>query len=258
MLRRVRSVADPSGAGPAPPAPPAGRRRATRPPRPGVAPADGDLDDAIFAVVEAAEPAVGRTRAVEILLRRALEGRREYSYDGLPTYGTFAHLRRDDVLARVDELLAGGRLRLRPAGASRTAGARRDAARSASASWPRARARTSRRSSTRVHGGGRDRVVARRVRQARRARRSSGARQRGRRRRATFPLGDFADRAARDAALADWLAGHDVRLVVLAGYMQLLDAGASSALPARGVNVHPALLPAFPGSSGRAGARRTA
>jgi len=71
----------------------------------------GDLDDAIFAVVEAAEPAVGRTRAVEILCGGRSKVVEKYSYDGLPTYGTFAHLRRDDVLARVDELLAAGRLR---------------------------------------------------------------------------------------------------------------------------------------------------
>jgi len=79
--------------------------------RPGVAPVDGDLDTAIFAVVAAAEPAVGRTRAVEILCGGRSKVVEKYSYDGLPTYGTFAHLRRDDVLARVDELLADGRLR---------------------------------------------------------------------------------------------------------------------------------------------------
>jgi ATP-dependent DNA helicase RecQ len=76
-----------------------------------VAPADGDLDDAIFAVVEAAEPAVGRTRAVEILCGGRSKVVEKYSYDGLPAYGTFAHVRRDDVLARVDALLAAGRLR---------------------------------------------------------------------------------------------------------------------------------------------------
>jgi ATP-dependent DNA helicase RecQ len=89
-----------------------GRVRAARPvARPGVAPADGDWDDAIFAVVEAAEPAVGRTRAVEILCGGRSKVVEKYSYDGLPAYGTFAHVRRDDVLARVDALLAAGRLR---------------------------------------------------------------------------------------------------------------------------------------------------
>ena len=62
------------------------------------------------------------------------------------------------------------------------------------------------------------------------------------------PAGDYADRAARDAAMADWLDGSGVELVVLAGYMQLLDARRSSPrFPQRVINVHPALLPAFPG-----------
>ena len=63
---------------------------------------------------------------------------------------------------------------------------------------------------------------------------------------AVFPRGDYGDRAARDAAIADWLAARDVELVVLAGYMQLLDAGFLRRFE-RVVNVHPALLPAFPG-----------
>ena len=64
---------------------------------------------------------------------------------------------------------------------------------------------------------------------------------------ATFPLGDFADRPARDAAIADWLAGHDIQLVVLAGYMALLSPAFLQRFEHRVVNVHPALLPAFPG-----------
>ena len=64
---------------------------------------------------------------------------------------------------------------------------------------------------------------------------------------ATFPLGDFPDRAARDAAIADWLAGHDLGLVVLAGYMQLLSSAFLQRFQHRVINVHPALLPAFPG-----------
>jgi phosphoribosylglycinamide formyltransferase 1 len=64
---------------------------------------------------------------------------------------------------------------------------------------------------------------------------------------ATFPLGDFADRAGRDAAIADWIAGHDVQLVVLAGYMALLTPAFLQRFEHRVVNVHPALLPAFPG-----------
>jgi phosphoribosylglycinamide formyltransferase 1 len=63
-----------------------------------------------------------------------------------------------------------------------------------------------------------------------------------------FPRGDFADRAARDAAIADWLRERDVQLVVLAGYMQLCSAEFLAAFPGRVINVHPSLLPAFPGA----------
>ena len=64
---------------------------------------------------------------------------------------------------------------------------------------------------------------------------------------AVFPREDFAERAARDAAIADWLAERGVELVVLAGYMQLLSSAFLSRFPDRVINVHPALLPAFPG-----------
>jgi phosphoribosylglycinamide formyltransferase-1 len=64
---------------------------------------------------------------------------------------------------------------------------------------------------------------------------------------AEFPLGRFADRAERDLAIAGWLADRDVDLVVLAGYMQLLDARFVRRFAGRIVNVHPALLPSFPG-----------
>jgi phosphoribosylglycinamide formyltransferase-1 len=62
---------------------------------------------------------------------------------------------------------------------------------------------------------------------------------------AVFPLGD--DRAERDAALAAFLENHGVELVVLAGYMALLTPAFLARFPARVINVHPALLPAFPG-----------
>ena len=64
---------------------------------------------------------------------------------------------------------------------------------------------------------------------------------------AVFAREDYPDRAARDAAIGDWLAGAEVELVVLAGYMQLLDPAFLQRFPARVINVHPALLPAFPG-----------
>lgn len=65
----------------------------------------------------------------------------------------------------------------------------------------------------------------------------------------TFRLDDHPDREARDLAMADWLAGHAVELVVCAGYMHLLTPGFLARFPARVVNVHPALLPAFPGAN---------
>ncbi len=64
---------------------------------------------------------------------------------------------------------------------------------------------------------------------------------------ATFARDAFPDRSARDAAMAGWLAGHGVELVVLAGYMQLVTPEFLGRFPDRVVNVHPALLPAFPG-----------
>ena len=57
----------------------------------------------------------------------------------------------------------------------------------------------------------------------------------------------FPDRVARDEAMAAWLAERGVELVVLAGYMQLLSPGFLDRFPQRVINVHPALLPAFPG-----------
>ena len=62
---------------------------------------------------------------------------------------------------------------------------------------------------------------------------------------AEFPL--TGERSARDGAMADWLESHGVELVVLAGYMALLTPGFLNRFPGRVVNVHPALLPAFPG-----------
>jgi phosphoribosylglycinamide formyltransferase-1 len=60
-----------------------------------------------------------------------------------------------------------------------------------------------------------------------------------------FPLED--DRAARDVAIADFLTSHQVELVVLAGYMALLTPAFLNRFPGRVINIHPALLPAFPG-----------
>ena len=62
-----------------------------------------------------------------------------------------------------------------------------------------------------------------------------------------FPRDAYADREERDLALADWLAELQVDLVVLAGYMQLLSGTFIRRFERRIINVHPALLPAFPG-----------
>jgi phosphoribosylglycinamide formyltransferase 1 len=62
-----------------------------------------------------------------------------------------------------------------------------------------------------------------------------------------FPITDFPDREARDGAIAAWLREQGVELVVLAGYMQLLGGSFLDLFPDRVINVHPALLPAFPG-----------
>jgi phosphoribosylglycinamide formyltransferase 1 len=64
---------------------------------------------------------------------------------------------------------------------------------------------------------------------------------------AVFERGAYADRAARDTALADWLQARGARLVVLAGYMELLGAAFLERFPSAVINVHPSLLPAFPG-----------
>jgi phosphoribosylglycinamide formyltransferase-1 len=60
-----------------------------------------------------------------------------------------------------------------------------------------------------------------------------------------FALEDYPTRDARDGAMADWLAAHRVELVVCAGYMHLLMPGFLARFPV--LNVHPSLLPAFPG-----------
>jgi phosphoribosylglycinamide formyltransferase-1 len=64
---------------------------------------------------------------------------------------------------------------------------------------------------------------------------------------AVFQRGDYADRDARDAAMADWIEGLGADLVALAGYMQLLSPAFIARFRNRVVNVHPALLPSFPG-----------
>jgi phosphoribosylglycinamide formyltransferase-1 len=63
-----------------------------------------------------------------------------------------------------------------------------------------------------------------------------------------FEAADFPSRADRDRAMAAWLAAREVGLVVLAGFMELLDPAFLTEFAGRVINVHPALLPAFPGA----------
>jgi phosphoribosylglycinamide formyltransferase 1 len=64
---------------------------------------------------------------------------------------------------------------------------------------------------------------------------------------AVFARSAHTDRGARDEALADWLTDRGARLVVLAGYMELLGEPFLARFPGAVINVHPSLLPAFPG-----------
>jgi phosphoribosylglycinamide formyltransferase 1 len=64
---------------------------------------------------------------------------------------------------------------------------------------------------------------------------------------AVFPAAAYESRSGRDVAMADWVESRRADLVVLAGYMQLLSEPFVTRFRNRVVNVHPALLPAFPG-----------
>jgi phosphoribosylglycinamide formyltransferase-1 len=64
---------------------------------------------------------------------------------------------------------------------------------------------------------------------------------------AVFARAEHATRAARDEAMAAWLGERGAALVVLAGYMELLGEPFLASFPGAVINVHPSLLPAFPG-----------
>ena len=63
----------------------------------------------------------------------------------------------------------------------------------------------------------------------------------------TFTLDQFPDREARDLAMADWIESLEADLVILAGFMALLTPPFIARFRNRIVNVHPSLLPLFPG-----------
>jgi phosphoribosylglycinamide formyltransferase 1 len=88
-----------------------------------------------------------------------------------------------------------------------------------------------------VVGVGSDKPGARALERARRAGVETAA----------FPASEYKDRAARDRALGAWIEDRGADLVVLAGYMQLLAPEFVERFRNRVINVHPALLPAFPG-----------
>ena len=89
----------------------------------------------------------------------------------------------------------------------------------------------------RVVAVGSDRVGAKALERARAARVET----------ASFPGDEYDSREARDAAMGDWIEAREADLVVLAGYMQLLSEAFVARFRHRVVNVHPALLPSFPG-----------
>jgi phosphoribosylglycinamide formyltransferase 1 len=64
---------------------------------------------------------------------------------------------------------------------------------------------------------------------------------------AVFPASEHEGREERDRAIGVWLEGREVDLIVLAGYMQLLSPAFVQRFRNRVINVHPALLPSFPG-----------
>jgi len=65
---------------------------------------------------------------------------------------------------------------------------------------------------------------------------------------ATFSLDCHDNREERDLVMATWLEQQGVELVVLAGYRHLLTRPFVARFPGRIVNVHPSLLPSFPGA----------
>ena len=223
-----------------------GRRRRWRGRR-GPPAGGGALDAAIVEVVSAAKPGVGRTRTVEILRGGRSKVIQKYAYDGLPPYGSFAHLSRDEVLTAVDELITAGRLRSTggayPKLAASMSGLRVGVlASGAGTNLQAILDAVHGRDGIEVVGVLSDRPDAAALARAAAAGVETGVFGLGR------EEGGFGDdRAARDAAMAAWLADRGVGLVVLAGYMQLLDPGFLDRFGAAVINVHPALLPAFPG-----------
>ncbi len=153
----------------------------------------------------------------------------EHGYHDLEGYGTFAHLRTEEVLGRVDELLAAGTLRS-------TGGQVPEAARGMKVAVLASGAGTNLQALIdRSHGRGGVELVAvasdKPDAQALERARAAGIATE------TFALDRFAgDRPARDAAIAGWLRDRGAELVVLAGYMQLLSPEFLASFPDRVIN----------------------
>ena len=69
-----------------------------------------DLDDAIVSVARLAKPRIGRTTCAAIVHGGRSQKIERNSYDGLPGYAAAAHMRRADILERVDALIAAGEI----------------------------------------------------------------------------------------------------------------------------------------------------
>ncbi len=89
----------------------ASQKLAKKPQRAPTAAGGEDVRDAILRVVEEASPAVGRTRAVEILRGGRSKVVAKYAYDELPGYGAWNEWRAEELLGEVDAMLAAGTIR---------------------------------------------------------------------------------------------------------------------------------------------------
>ena len=204
------------------------------------------LDDAIISVARGgASPSVGRTLCAEIVHGGRSQKIKRNSYDGLPAYAAVvAHAPGARSSTRVDELISEGRLQTTggavpgAAGSPLAGAARSSCSVSGEGTNLQAILDSVHGDDVEVVGVGASRAEARGPRARRRRRRRGSGVRRGRARR-------LAPRATQ--ALGDWIEDHGAELVVLAGWMEILSADFVRRFAGRILNVHPSLLPAFPG-----------
>jgi ATP-dependent DNA helicase RecQ len=108
VLRHFGDHAEPAGDGPCCDA--CGAELLPELPRVDTQEAIASLDEAIYSVARTAKPEVGRTTCAEIIHGARTKKIERNSYDGLAAYATGSHMRRADILARVDELIEQKRL----------------------------------------------------------------------------------------------------------------------------------------------------